>query len=465
MRLKGLNKEETNILLLQLSKTANKDISNILKNQSSRIETIRRLTSGIPRTMVLLFEIFSDDSANIFEDLELILDKVTPLYKHRMDDLATKQQAIMDTIALNWDGMTSKEIVQGLKKRGYDTKSVSSLLKVLEKNDLVLSKNIDKKNKIYMLKERFFNIWYLMRYGKKKNKTQVQWLIRFLEEWCDESELKTRARNHIKYAREGKLHPKGGLYMGEALACAIKDDILQDEILRETKNALNKNGNDMGNSMSLSDIELGKKYDEAYLDKNYKLALKHLKKIQNKNGLVYFRMGLLYETEYKDFDNAIKYYKMAIEKENSGAMNNLAYLYFGQNIKKSESLKLIIKSVDIEKEYGNLHSISLIFLWNDKYQESISSIRDFISNFPHIDYIDDMIEYFIFLMAKKQYHLAYNLFEEFEELKMQFKPIYYVLMGFLKDGYIKEYLKQGDELEETIKEILIKIEQVSNKYN
>ena len=48
---------------------------------------------------------------------------------------------------------------------------------------------------------------------------------------------------------------------------------------------------------------------------------------------------------------------------------------------------------------------------------------------------------------------------------MQFKPIYYALMGFLKDEHFKEYLKQGEELEETIKEILKKVEQMSDKYN
>jgi hypothetical protein len=39
------------------------------------------------------------------------------------------------------------------------------------------------KNNIYILKERFFNIWYLMRYGRKNDKKRVLWLTRFLEAW------------------------------------------------------------------------------------------------------------------------------------------------------------------------------------------------------------------------------------------------------------------------------------------
>ena len=310
VKLSGLNKEETNIFLKQLSLTSNNNINKIIEEQPQRIETIRRLTGGIPRTIVLLFEIFLDNSANVFEDLEIILDRVTPLYKHRMDDLPTKQQAIMDTIALNWDGITTKEIVEKLKKRGFDTKSVSSQLKGLEKNDLVLSKNIDKKNKLYMIKERFFNIWYLMRLGRKKNKLQVQWLVRFLEEWC---------------------------------------------------------------------------------------------------------------------------------KSN--------------------------KTIGIGKDNNSKFLLSKKFLIDDKYQESVDIIKELIISRKYINTVNEMIDYFIFLMAKKQYHLTYNLFKEFPDLKIQFKPIYYTMLYFLKDEYPKEYLKMGEELEQTVEEILVEIEQKAQKYN
>lgn len=135
VKLEGLNEEQTKVLLENLSRSSEKSIKDIVENQPNRVEIIRRLTGGIPRTIVLLYEIFLDDSANIFEDLEAILDRVTPLYKSRMDDLPTQQQAIMDTIALNWDGMSTKDITKGLKKRGFDTKKVSSQLNVLVRQD------------------------------------------------------------------------------------------------------------------------------------------------------------------------------------------------------------------------------------------------------------------------------------------------------------------------------------------
>ena len=63
--------------------------------------SLRILTGGVIRTIVLLFEIFIDDeNGNAISDLEKILDRVTPLYKHRMDDLQPLQREIAETLAL-----------------------------------------------------------------------------------------------------------------------------------------------------------------------------------------------------------------------------------------------------------------------------------------------------------------------------------------------------------------------------
>jgi DNA polymerase III delta prime subunit len=395
IQLDGLNKVDTNLLLRQLAKTVDKDIEHIIKTQANRIETIRRLTGGIPRTIVLLFEIFLDDSANVFEDLEMILDRVTPLYKHRMDDLPTQQQAIMDVLALSWDGITSKEIVQGLSKRGFDTNKVSAQLNILVKNNLVLSRNIDKKNKLYMVKERFFNIWYLMRYGRKKNKSQVLWLVRFLQEWCSRDELEDKAKNHIECAKNGTLHSKGGVFMAEALSALLEDDKLQHELLLETKNALRKSDKDIDRKISESDLELKEKAMKAFNNDDLKLALKYIRQIQYGEGATYYMLA------------------------------------------------------------------SILFLFNSQFLESMSFTKKYINNYllPRIDselYEDIRAltqDYFILILAKKQYHSVYKLFEEFPQLKDQFKPIYYVIMRHLKEEYPKEYLKMGSELDETVKEI------------
>ena len=223
--LSPLTSDDVQILLKNLcGQYQQKNVYKILEKEKGRIETIRRLTGGVPRTIILLFEIFLDDSASVFEDLEGILDKITPLYKHKMDDLPTQQQVIVDAIALNWDGMLTSEIA---KKTKIETKKIAAQMKGLEKSGFIKSVLINKKNKLYMLDERFFNIWYLMRYGRKKKKQQVQWLVSFLTDWCSNEELMQRAKNHIILAKQGKLHKRGGYFMAEALFQSVRDPQLQ----------------------------------------------------------------------------------------------------------------------------------------------------------------------------------------------------------------------------------------------
>lgn len=185
-RLKGLTAKETQDLLLKLGEgLPDNPIPEILKNQPGRVETLRRLTGGIVRTIILLFEVFIDyKNGDAFGDLEKILDRVTPLYKHRMDDLPKQQQEIVNVIALHWDAISTKEIAH---KTRLTSKQVSAQLKQLRDIGFVERIPTTTKNHLYRLQERFFNIWYLMRNGRKKDKNKVLWLARFFEAWCDEN--------------------------------------------------------------------------------------------------------------------------------------------------------------------------------------------------------------------------------------------------------------------------------------
>ena len=69
------------------------------------------------------------------------------------------------------------------------------------------------------------------------------------------------------------------------------------------------------------------------------------------------------------------------------------------------------------------------------------------------------------LIAKKQYHIALNIFNENpHKLKDRFKPVYYALMSFMKDEHPNEYLKMGGELKDTVEEIIEKIKQMEKAY-
>lgn len=251
-KLNELTLEETKLLLLKLGETYGENrVKEIVENEPERLETLRRLTGGVTRTMVLLYEIFVDDeTGNAFKDLESVLDRVTPLYKHRMDDLSPQHQKIVHSIAMNWDAMPTKDIS---KKTRIPSGTVSAQLKKLVNNGLVVEiKPPHTKNKLYIIRERFFNIWYLMRNGRKGDKNRVIWLARFFENWLSPKELRKRVEKFIDsyeqdvYEEEQKAylsllyqHPilKTPRYLIDKILSHIQFPIIKQEerILNEQK--------------------------------------------------------------------------------------------------------------------------------------------------------------------------------------------------------------------------------------
>ncbi|MBU3101277.1 MULTISPECIES: ATP-binding protein [Clostridium] len=193
IKLKGLTSEETNELFEKLGEIFNKkDMKELIKSNKGKIEALRRLTGGVPRIMSLLFSNVCCDRGLAFKDIATLSDKVTPLYKHVMDNLSPVQQEIVDVIALSWEAITTKEIADKIRMQ---SKEVSAQLNQLEKNGVINKIPVNKKNYMYQIKDRFFNIWYLIRFGGEKEKQQVLWLVDFLEIWCSRELLINKSKN------------------------------------------------------------------------------------------------------------------------------------------------------------------------------------------------------------------------------------------------------------------------------
>ena len=206
IHLKELNLQETKQLILHLGVISNnKQIKIIVEKEQNKIEALRRLTEGVPRTIVLLFEIFlTTKNITTYNYLQKIIDGTTPLYKHKMDNTIPSHKPIIDVIARNWDGITAKEIS---KKTRQKTSLISAHLAKLEKNDIVLKQKTSTKNNIYFLKERFFNIWYLLRLGRNKEKKKIIWVTRFLELWCSNKEISDKSEEYYKIAiKKGSIN-------------------------------------------------------------------------------------------------------------------------------------------------------------------------------------------------------------------------------------------------------------------
>jgi len=406
IHLQPLSSEEVKTLLQHLAEKHNAEpIREIITKQPGRIEAMRILSGGVPRTMILLFHIFLDEnSGNSIDDLKLLLDKVTPLYKHRMDDLPAQQQEIVEKLALNWDGMSVSELVQ---KTRMESKALSAQLNNLVKSGLVQVTPSTGKNNFYQLEERFFNIWYLMQHAPKSARQKVIWLTRFLETWCTDDVLNDSTRNFIYKLHNTSLNTEYAQYLTHAYAQANHlDPELREELITYARLLLNSDPKDL--PLPLNNLE--SKIVDKINRNEFESAKKIVKEASIPNHLINYYFGYI-EWEAKKYDKAEEYFilsdkygnknsmfflaikylvngyeskaekylKMAIKNKNKFAMLKLAYFYeFRKNFKKAEYY------YKMAFQYGeiNFSTLKLGFLHEDirEYKKAIDYYRIGIKN-------------------------------------------------------------------------------------
>lgn len=457
IKLKSLNAKESREFLLSIAKETQKEqIQKVIENSPARIETLRRITGGVPRTLVMLFDIFLDEEGNAFDDLLKILDEATPLYKHRMDDLPPALQEIVHTIAINWDGMFTSEIA---KKLRLESKLVSAQLKKLEKYEIVESESTGK-NKIYKIKERFFNIWYLMRFGRKKDRQRVEWLVKFLEAWCTQEELEERAIKFIDRVQKGSLSPEHIYNMTEALSYVGLNLETELNLKVEAKKHLESINSNFSNELSSSDKNILDKALKFYSNSKIDEALNLLIKSKKNASYIVVLIGSLYMIK-KEYKLAAKYLRLAIEKGNSRAYPTLAALYFTQGINAKKALELFLIKDFKQKNSGYEAQLSILMLWNEKFRDSYKQYIKCLNSEP----FEEVNTYLILLISKGQYHQAKKFLEMPEyQLKERYKPIWYALMTLMQDEFPHEIKKMGSELTESVDEVLKEIEVYKEKY-
>lgn len=359
IQLNGLTKQETFKLLIKIAEQSKEavKIELLLRRSATRVEALRRLTGGNPRMMSYLYQIFLDNAnGKAIKDLYKLLDDLTFLYKSELDQLSTQQQKVVDIIARNWDAISVKELVTGAR---MESKHISSVLNTLEKNQVVERVNTKTKNNLYRLKDRFLNIWYLMRFGRKKDKENIVWLVRFYDTWCDKSELSERVLHHINNLLGGDYDNVAAIDMVNTfLACKNVSATDKYRLFQTTKSTLPK---DLISNLKLSqkdwfatikDLVKKKKYDQAiraleemgnngviyytfsywiYFKKGeYQKAVENLEWIFNEkqDELTAFTLADIFERKLSDIDQAIHYYKIALEKGRYEAAFRLAQIYY-----------------------------------------------------------------------------------------------------------------------------------------
>ena len=115
--LEGLEREDAHRILVSLAGGEGRtEIPEAMQREHGRLETIRCLTGGNPRLLVLACRMLIESPlGSAFEDLERLIDEQTPYFKARIEDLPVQARKVFHCLAEGWRPMLAKEVAGAAK--------------------------------------------------------------------------------------------------------------------------------------------------------------------------------------------------------------------------------------------------------------------------------------------------------------------------------------------------------------
>ncbi|AEE49515.1 tetratricopeptide repeat protein [Haliscomenobacter hydrossis] len=404
-RLEGLTFEEINHLLNHWSAVMElPELKDYALRHRGKIEAIRIFTNGLPRALQFFIEILLHDSTLYgFDYLKKIMDKATPLYQERLNNLTGQQRKIVLEMAFHYEACPTKVLVEKCRMEG---KTIAAILNKLQEFGIVETLKTGNKNNLYRIAERFFNMWLIVTQGNPNQKRRARYLTHFVEAWYDPKELRDLAMAHIEDLKSGKIPYDKAFVLTKALTQSqFIGTTLRDELIDYTTKLDERN---------INNLELPRKFDEISKEisdfmsiKDYKSALEKLDEIENEeDGIKFWAKGLCYSGQ-NDYKNAEKHYRLAIEKGQFNASYSLANLYNRQS-----KTDLAEKHYLLAIEKGNVDSLTnLAVLYHEQDKTDLAE-KYFLLAFEN-GYVDALYNLAILYhgrgktdLAEKYYRLA-----------------------------------------------------------
>ncbi|OIO57350.1 MAG: hypothetical protein AUJ55_06785 [Proteobacteria bacterium CG1_02_64_396] len=233
LELRSLNAEEMRAAILALARSfgagrgwvgaeAEAEMRRTLDDKPERLQSLRILSGGNPRTTTMLYEMFAAGGEDdVQADLHRLLDLMTPLYKARMEALSEQPRKLLAHLMEHWDPVGVKELAASSH---IPPTTITPQLARLEKEGLIEKAQLASKAGKrfgYQVAERFFNIWYLMRHGSRRVRQRLGWLIAFMRLWYGKQELTDLAALLARRHAAGELDSQAQLEYSLAVASAL----------------------------------------------------------------------------------------------------------------------------------------------------------------------------------------------------------------------------------------------------
>ena len=217
--LENLSFEETvEVIRLNLECDGKTDILKTLENLRPRLQALYRMTGGNPRLAMMLYELIAHESVTgVQNQFHLLLDRISPFYQGRLNDLPPGQRALLECLASMRDQeKTPAAIAARMRMSQQET---SSLLKRLSDAHYLRADRHprDRRSRLYTIREGFFDIWLAMNLSRGARR-RVPFLLEFFSLFYPGFEAREKKRSQLraKLLEEGSVDAERALdYLSE----------------------------------------------------------------------------------------------------------------------------------------------------------------------------------------------------------------------------------------------------------
>ena len=166
--LDSLSFEETvEVIRRNLEWEERAEILATLEDMRPRLEALYKMTGGNPRLTMMLYELIAHESVtNVQEQFHVLLDRISPFYQGRLNDLPPGQRALLECLAsMRGEEKTPAAIAARMRMSQQET---SSLLKRLSDARYLraVQHPRDRRSRLYTIREGFFDIWLAMNLSR-----------------------------------------------------------------------------------------------------------------------------------------------------------------------------------------------------------------------------------------------------------------------------------------------------------
>ena len=212
--LENLSFEETvEVIRLNLEWEERTDVLETLEDMRPRLRALYRMTGGNPRLTMMLYELIAHESiTSVQEQFHLLLDRISPFYQGRLNDLPPGQRALLECLASMRDQeKTPAAIAARMRMSQQET---SSLLKRLSDAHYLRAARHprDRRSRLYTIREGFFDIWLAMNLSRGARK-RMPFLLEFFSLFYPSIAAREEKRRQLRE----RLLDEGSVDPGKAL--------------------------------------------------------------------------------------------------------------------------------------------------------------------------------------------------------------------------------------------------------